>query len=84
MLRKVNEVKYVLFLVNRVIADCLVYLAGSGNAKKFLFMLFLASGLMGYGVRRMHPKVANYVYWAALYLVILFLPLLLLSLWLTF
>ncbi|HEX8529823.1 MAG TPA: hypothetical protein VF646_07360 [Cytophagales bacterium] len=84
MLRNVNEVKYLLFLVNRLIADYLVYLAGPGNGKKFLCVLFLVSGLMGYGVKRMHPKVANYVYWAALYLVILFLPLLLLSLWLTF
>ncbi|MBD0257554.1 MAG: hypothetical protein ICV83_17710 [Cytophagales bacterium] len=79
-----NEVKYLMFPVNRAITDYLVYLAGSGNGKSILFMLFLVGGLMGYGVRRMNPKVAHYVYWAALYLVILFLPLLLLSLWLTF
>jgi hypothetical protein len=65
-------------------ADYLVYLAGSGKGKRFLFMLFLIGGLMRYGMKRMNPKVANYVYWTALYLVILFLPLLLLSLWLAF
>jgi C4-dicarboxylate transporter len=84
MLRNVNEVRYLMFPVNRVITEGLAYLAGSGNGKGLLLMLFLVSGLVGYGVRRMNPKVAHYVYWAALYLVILLLPLLLLSLWLTF
>ncbi len=73
-----------MFLVNRAIVDYSAYLAGPGNGKSILFMLFLVGGLMGYGLRRMNLKVAHYVYWTALYLVILLLPLLLLSLWLIF
>jgi hypothetical protein len=84
MLRDVNKVKYLIFLVTLATVGYLVYRVGPGNDKNVLFMLFPVCGLMGYGMRGMNPKVANYLYWAALYLIILFLPLLLITLWLTF
>ena len=80
-----SKVKYLIFLVNLVIVGYLVYAVGSGNDKSILFMLFyypvliLVNGLMGYGVRKMNPKVDGYFYWASIVLVILYLPLLLVS-----
>ncbi len=90
MRRNVNKVKYLIFLVNLATVGYLVYLVGSGNDKSILFMLFYypvlitVNGLVGYGVRKMNPKVAGYFYWAVLFLILLFLPLLLISPWLTF
>ena len=84
MLRDVNKVKYLILLVTLATVGYLVYRTGSGNDKSVLLMLFPVCGLMGYGMRGVNPKVANYFYWAALYLIILFLPLLLITLWLTF
>jgi hypothetical protein len=84
MLRNVNKAKSLFFLATLATVGYLVYRVGSGNDKSVLFMLFPVCGLMGYKMRGIHPKVASYLYWAALYLIILFLPLLLITLWLTF
>ncbi len=68
----------------------LVYLVGAGNDKSILLMLFyypvliLVNALIGYGLEIMKVKMGSYFYWAALYLSLLFLPVLLISPWLSF
>ncbi len=68
----------------------LVYLVGAGNDKSILLMLFyypvliLVNALIGFGLKIMKVKTGSYFYWAALYLSILFLPVLLISPWLSF
>jgi hypothetical protein len=90
MRRNMNKVEYLIFLVNPATVGDVLYLVGSGNDKSILLMLFYypvlitVNGLMGYVVRKMNPKVAGCFYWATIFLIILFLPLLLISPWLTF
>jgi hypothetical protein len=90
MLLTVNKVKFLIFLVNVAAVGYLVYVVGAGNDKSIVLMLFyypvliLANGLMACGVRKRNRQVAGYFYWAALLLIILFLPLLLITPWFTF
>ncbi len=76
--------------MNGVAVGYLVYMVGAGNDKSILLMLFyypiliLVNGLMACGVRKRNRQVAGYFYWAALALIILFLPLLLITPWFSF